>query len=151
MKITKIMTDLLKAVEKKKTINYLYGMDDEYIYLFVGGHKIFKIHKELFLIDLSKALPDKSPLENPSKFFKDYNFDEAWKTDELKILDNKITAIKLVSENSHVWINEKFLKDYDSNCTFKISNIKSPVFVYENEIIVGLILPIFVKEDRNND
>ena len=38
--------------------------------------------------------------------------------------------------------NEKYLKCFNENCTFKVVNAITPVLVYENDNLVGLICPI---------
>lgn len=150
MKINKIMTDLLKLVDKKKTLKCNYSVDDDYIYYIPDGVRMFKISKDQWLIDLKKALPDKTPLNNPGKFFKVENsYEEAYKAKELRTID-KNTAIKIESDNSHAWINIDFLKEFEQDCTFKIGKPNQPVFVYEQGEVVGMILPINIKEDVNN-
>lgn len=152
MKVTKIMTDLLKLVEKKKTIYCNYAMDENYIYFAPDGYRIFKIYKPLFLIDLKKALPDKRPRESLTYFFKADNLEEGNKTGEMRVIDGrKKTIIKIKSEHSHAWINEKYLKEFEADCSFKIGTPKQPVFIYEHNEVVGIVLPVRMEEDLDND
>lgn len=152
MKVTKIMTDLLKLVEKEKTTACNYGVDENYIYFAPDGYRIFKICKPLFLIDLKKALPDKRPLENPSYFFKADNLEDGKTTGEMRVADDrKGTIIKIESEHSHAWVNEKYLKEFDPDCSFKIGKPRQPVLIYENDEVVGIVCPVNVKEDPDND
>lgn len=44
MKVTKIMTDLLKRVEKKQTNFCNYSVDENYIYFTPDMSRIFKIY-----------------------------------------------------------------------------------------------------------
>lgn len=147
MKITKIMTDLLKLIEKDKTVTINYGIDDDYVYLTPDGKRLHRIPKSSFLIDLSKALPNKAPLSNPRNFFRVDDIEDACKTDELKVIEGpKRTLVKLVSEKSYTWIDTNFLKEYEKDCTFKIGKPNQPVLVYESEELVGMVLPVRVKE-----
>lgn len=108
---------------------------------------MYRIPKNLWLIDFDKALPDKCPLDNPKKFMTDNNTEIARMTNERRVIE-KDTVIKFVSDKSYAWINEKLLKVFDlDNSSFKLSSPKSPVFIYENEKIVGLVLPVFIKEE----
>ncbi len=145
MKITKIMTDVLKLVEKGKTQQANYGVDDQFIYLTLDGHKMYKIHNNDFYIDLRKALSDKIPLTNPRKFFNEDCYEVAEKTSEMRQV-KKFTVVKIANEKKHAWINVNYLKDFESDCTFKIVNKKSGVLVYENGTVVGLILPVNVED-----
>ena len=58
----------------------------------------------------------------------------------------EISVVKITNDNTYAWINETYLKEFEVDCTFKISSPKSPVFVYEEDELVGLILPVHVKE-----
>ena len=45
-----------------------------------------------------------------------------------------------------IYVNEKHLKNFDlSNCTFKGTGATNGVFVYENEIMVGYVMPMRLK------
>ena len=145
MKITKILTDLLKAVEKKKTFEINYGYDDGYVYYLPDKYRAYRIHSDEFLVDMVKALPDKTPLM-ARKFFDDSNAEDAIKTNELREI-NKVTVVKIVGANSYAWINTAYLKEFEADCTFKITGPKAPVYIYEQDKLVGLILPVFIKED----
>lgn len=121
MNVTKIMTDLLKLVDKKKTQTCNYGVDKRYVYITFQGHSMFKIDRDLFLIDLEKALPDKRPLTNPGEMFNvnKVDLEDAIKSKEIRRFD-KTTVVKLVSDNYQTWINERYLKEFDKRCSFKI-------------------------------
>lgn len=150
MDVTKIMTDLLKLVKKEKTVKCNYSIDDDYVYYTPDGYRMYRIPKNLWLIDMSKALPNKTPLIKPGKFFEIGDAEDAKKTGELKAIE-KGTVVKLEGERSHVWINEAYLKEFDNGCTFKINEPKYPALVYESGELVGVILPVRVKEDLDND
>lgn len=45
-----------------------------------------------------------------------------------------------------IYVDEKHLKNFDlSNCTFKGTGATNGVFVYENEIMVGYVMPMRLK------
>lgn len=153
MKLNKIFTNILKtAANGKKVVNANYGIEDGYIYYIPDGHRMFRIPENDFLIDLKKAFPKKIPLTNAKKFFESRrDKEEAIKTNELKTINSgKNTLVKIQSKNNHAWINIDYLKEFNSDCTFKIVNNISPVFIYEYEECVGLILPVKVVEDSND-
>lgn len=146
MNVIKIMTDLLKAVGKDKTATCNYGVDEEYIYFLPDGYRGYRIPKLLFLIDLEKALPNKTPLNNPSKFFDDKLAELAVKTNEIRVI-GKDNVVKIKGETSHAWLNVNYLKEFGPDCTFKVVSPKSPVYVYEWEKLVGIVLPVRVAEE----
>ena len=144
MKITKILTDLLKAAEKKKTLNINYSYQGDYIAFLPDGHRAYRIHKNDFLVDLVKALPDKVPL-SLTNIFDDSHAQDAHKTNELRVID-KANVVKIAGYNINVWINTAYLKEFEENCTFKVTGEKCPVYVYEQGKLVGLVLPVDIKE-----
>lgn len=145
MNSTKIYTDLLKAVEKDKTVYVNYGIDEENVYLFLDQYRIFKFKKANFLIDLEKALPNKTPIQNCNRFFDDESKAVAQRTKDLKQID-KATVVKIANESGCAWINEKFLKEFDKEATFKIGKPHEPVQVIEQGEVVGIVLPVNMNE-----
>ena len=144
MKITKILTDLLKSVEKKKVLEINYSYQGDYIAFLPDGHRAYRIHKNDFLIDLAKALPDKQPL-SLTNVFDDSHAQDAIKTNELREIDKK-TVVKIAGYNVHAWVNTAYLKEFEDDCTFKVTGEKCPVYVYEQGELVGLVLPVDIKE-----
>lgn len=64
-------------------------------------------------------------------------------TNELMSKD-KVTLQKVTDGKIEVWINTAFLKNFDKSATFKITGEKSPILVFEDDTLVGLILPVRV-------
>ena len=151
MKVTKILTDLLKQVEKGDLSRVFYGADKEYTFYSPDGHRGYKIPSNRFLVDLEKALPNRAPVADFKKFLRDEDSYPAYKTNEIRKINNPygkktIDVVKISNGDKYAWINEVYLKEFDVDCTFKISSPKSPVFIYEDDELVGLILPVHVKE-----
>ena len=151
MKLVKIFTEILKMKEKDK-FSANYGIQDGFIYYMPDGHRIFKSPENVFLIDLKKALPAKVPINNPNKFFNIDNSELAFKTTEIKVIENgKIQVIKIANDKSYAWVNVKYLEYFEGDISFKISNSKTPVLVYEYDELVGLVLPVFIPEDQKKE
>lgn len=144
MKVTKILTDILKITgNSKKSVICSYGADREYVYWTPDGHRMYKIPQEDFLIDLGKAFPDKIPLNNPNKMFDDSNTESAVKSNLIRVI-GKENLVKIVSEKSHAWVNVDYLKEFEPDCHFRIIKPNAPVFVYEDEKLVAIVLPVRV-------
>lgn len=145
MKTNKIVIDLLKQIYKNKDVmRIMYGFEGDYIYLSPDGYVGYKIPNKDFFIDMKKAVPDRVPIENiVKKYLNDKNHEDAFLTNDIKKVDKvKCTAIKISNDKTCVWVNEKFLKEFDKDCTFKILSPKSPIFIYENEEMAGFVMPI---------
>lgn len=148
MKINKLMADILKIVgNAKKSLAFNYGTDSEYVYFTPDGYRVYKIPQKDFLIDLGKAFPDRTPLSNPKKMLDDSNTEPAVKTNEIRVI-GKGNVVKIKSENTHAWVNVDYLKEFEPECTFRVIKPNAPVFVYEYEELVAIVLPVRVAEDN---
>lgn len=47
-----------------------------------------------------------------------------------------------LGSNEPIYINKQLLKYYGKNISFKVIDSKSPVFVYEKDTLVGIVLPV---------
>lgn len=150
MKVTKILTDLLKAVEKNKTLKIKYSYDGDYVCYTPDGNRMFRIYKDDFLIDITKALPETAPIMLRG-IFDDSHSEDAFKTNEIRVIDKKKTIIKIagLSASNYAWINTDYLKEFDDNCTFRINGEKNPVFIYEQDELVGLIMPVIFNDQED--
>lgn len=151
MKLTKIFTELLKLRDKNET-RLRYGIQDGFIYYTPDGNRMFKIPEKEFLIDLTKAFPSLVSLTNVKQLFDDKGTEPAIKTNEMKLtMDGKATVVKFVSEKSYAWVNVKYLDYFTEEVTYKIIGRNKPVFVYEYGNLVGIILPVNMREESDND
>lgn len=66
--------------------------------------------------------------------------EEAIRTNKL-IQDGKRTLSEIMGPDFKVYLDTKLLKAFDKNATYKVSGSKTPVLVYENDILVGLVCP----------
>lgn len=55
------------------------------------------------------------------------------------VLDMELNKL---GSNEPIYVNKQLLKYYDKNMSFKVINSKSPVFVYEKDSLVGIVLPV---------
>ena len=47
--------------------------------------------------------------------------------------------------NENIYVDESLIKYFDlENSTFKGRNRKSPIYIYEDEVMVGVVLPVVV-------
>lgn len=63
----------------------------------------------------------------------------------------KIDKVGIVVQIGDKWFAEKNLKNFE-NPTFKTTEkFPDPVYVYEYEILVGLVMPVKVKDGDSDD
>lgn len=131
MKIKEINKKFMNLYFKEK--NIVYQKEDNYIYI-TDSYTLYKLKEEDFIlnINLFKQV-------NLLKFLNETGYKDSIISDELFIKDK--IKLRLIYNNEYkIKINNDYLKCFD-NPTLKIKNETSPVLVYENELLVGLICP----------
>lgn len=78
---------------------------------------------------------------------------DAWKRVEVRedagerlLGKKKIKCKKFKTNNSFCYVDEKYLKYFDSKAEYRIKNEKNAVLVFENNSLTGIIMPFLVKE-----
>lgn len=135
MKLKKIQKEFLDLYYKGKTIAYEFDEENGKVYL-TDTYRLYVINYEdfIFRFDLFRTAS-----------LKQFNIDEGYTEG---IITNTIysgdinTRLITNSDNTlNITINEKYLDLFD-NPTVKIKSEDKPVLIYENDIFVGLVLPI---------
>lgn len=151
MNYIKIQNDILKAKDKYdisvKRFPYMYGCYDNNVGIVDDGKSIYLIPDKLFYLDKDKIFNSvssnivekmvKSELDTQSLIF----------TGNIRSLkDCKIdVAILKDDKNNEIAFNIKYLKNIGlkaNECTFKGTNYKSPIYVYEYDRLAAIIMPV---------
>lgn len=141
MKIKKVYDEIIKAsLNNEKAIIHLGKIEDK-IAISTDGFIMYFVPEKDFIFDAEKILRGRSKF-NANELTKDEpKAKPIGKTGEMKELLGKI-AVKIGDK----WINEKFLKVFE-NPEFKTTdNYIEPIYVYEKGELVGLIMPIRVRD-----
>lgn len=131
MKVRKINEEFLKIYYRKEKI--YYEKYEDYI-LLSDSYRIYKIKNDDCILDLTKFKEI-----SLHKFLDRQDYIVGNITDN--IIDGKIKLRKITTEDFDVYINDNYLKLFD-NPIVKVRADNEPILVYENDEIVGLILPI---------
>lgn len=102
------------------------------------AYRIYIIDENDFYLDSTKMINLKY-CEILRDTEKEDGYENAWLTNEMKVVKDKFNRIE--NSETYAYVNEKFLK-YFEDATFKIKHPHSPVLVYENEVLRGLVLPM---------
>jgi hypothetical protein len=152
MNFAKIQTDVVNAIIKKGNNNgFKYGLtqigDVKYVCI-ATEVMLYLIRSEDFMIDLNKW---DAPAFRPDRLISEaYKAKDAQRTCEQRFVpEYKATLVKVANESEHAWVNAVNLKMFDADAQFKIINRKSPVFIYEHDELVGVVLPVNVKGDSD--
>lgn len=137
MKIKELNKEIIKLFYNKNK-KILVEKKDGKIYI-TDSYVVWILNEEDFIFDINKfkTVNIKSIVDN----VENKELLNAIKSNEFSKEKNVVYS-KLVCEDIEVTINEKYLKCFNENCTFKVVNAITPVLVYENDNLVGLICPI---------
>ena len=152
MNYLKVQTDILKAVCKGNVHKVLRSVakssDGNEIYLICGdiGSHLYILEKEKFFLDYEKLVDEVGDLQSHiiQNILKGIdNAEQGYRTDQLIYIPSiKGNGVILKSEKYEVVVNEKLLKNFDQNCTFHLSGDLAPLYIYEDYVLVGVVLPI---------
>lgn len=132
MKINKVNEEFVKLYFKTKKV--YYQKVDKYVYL-SDSYRIYRLNEENCLLDTSKFI--EVNLEN---FMYCTNYNKGIITNELVVDKYKLRVIKTFDENEIIYVNDNFLKLFD-NPRVMVKDKTSPIYVYEKDELVGMILP----------
>lgn len=148
----KIQMDLLKAADardgwKHKPFNALWFETDDRVYICPEGLWMMGIIKPRFFLDISKIFNDASPFISGEQFLKSgQNTTPAEDTHIIMDLvehGKKMKLHKFMVDDDPVYVREDFLKYFEKDYSrFTGTNSTSPLYVWENDDIVGLIMPV---------
>lgn len=151
MKFDKIQQEILKAAFKRdethneKCFQWLHFETDDNVCVVDHGVAIYIIPKKHWYLDIEKVF-EKPPVQLEALMKEENDAEDV--TDlmtERQTPDKKMVRIfKIDKEDSpEIWIDSKILKVFDLDwCTFKGKKHNTPLFIYENGELAGVVLPV---------
>ena len=146
MNIINAQVEVLKeALKNKNTV--IYGVLDDKV-IIGNGNRLYIIPKKECGVDLTNIdsnnvkIMQESTLKN---FMNDDLCENVTLTDDKKVVDKK--TLRVFSKgDENIYVDEFLIKNFDlKRSTFKVKGARSIVYIYEDEVMVGLVLPILVK------
>lgn len=149
MNHVKIQVDIMKWNEnnrigrRNKIIFNGYQQDDENTFIVYNGVAIFIIPNNLVFLDLNKIFDGKQM--NVEKML-DYS-----KADKLtnSYLSKTIEKRKLKIYYNHeqtIYVDNDLYKYFDEEIEEKGTTVKEPIYIFEYNQLIGVLLPTVVKE-----
>lgn len=146
MNYLKIQNEVLKSAYdrelKKKPFKWFYYETENELIIGID-YGFYVIPKRIAFLNVEKTF--NAP---PCRAFKNIiddlrEFKDVVDTGVEKTLDDFTVHIFDCGDGEEVWINKNHLKMFDlKNSTFKGKNKKSPLFIYENDVLVGAMLGV---------
>ena len=148
MNIVKIQQEIIKDSLNYKRGKWFIQIKESEVYIMTRC-QVFILSSKEFVLDIDKLGLSITNIADSLLKSAD-NAKLAVKTSVLRVLCGT-PCIELKQEDTGelVYVDQTLLKLYDKNCDFKVINAKSPVFIYESDILVGVVLPIKVGKGVN--
>ena len=146
MNIINAQVEVLKEVLKKKN-TVLYGVLLDNV--IIGNvNRLYIIPKKKCGVDLTNIDSNNVKILNETvlkNIINDNLYENVTLTDDKKVAGKK--TLRVFSKgNENIYVDESLIKCFDlENSTFKGHNSKSPIHIYEYGVMVGLVLPVYVK------
>lgn len=144
MNVVKIQQDLIKDCLNNKASNWFIFSYKSAVVL-LNKCQVFIFPDKDFLLQESKL---RAAGVHSSDTFKnvieqEVHAEPARKTGISKEFHGKdCMELNKLGSNESIYVNKQLLKYYGKNMSFKVIDSKSPVFVYEKDTLVGIVLPV---------
>lgn len=151
MNINKILQNTIKKYKDPEAITSVCeGLPGYTGKVVAVGNKfsLYFIADEDFLLDVEKILEGREPFKLDWLLKEEEEAEPAWQTAELRQLE-KGKAIKIRNDKAEAWVNMKLLEPFSKNCGYKITKYNKPVWVCEGDRLVGMVMPVRVKEEEH--
>lgn len=145
MKYVKYQQDLLKELLSGKPIRGFIGHEGKNVLVTMDGFLMVAIPIYLWYLDVQRTREKLKPYEGKLAYL--YDEDEskpAIRTGIALIQNKKLVQIK--NEEAEAWVDEKLLRYFD-NPSFKIRSQSHAVGVYEEDRLVGIVMPVRKKAE----
>ena len=146
MNIINAQVEVLKeALNGKRKDKVVYGtLEDKVI---IGNvTRLYVIPKKDCAIDLTNVSCVNVLQESTLKgFLNDSECEDFNLTNDIRVLDDKITLRVFTNGKENIYLDERLIKNFDLKySTFKCKGARSVVYIYEDGVMVGFLLPIIV-------
>ena len=146
MNIINAQVEVLKeALNGKRKHKVIYGTLENKV--IVGNEaRLYVIPKEECAIDLTNIACVQVLQQSTLKtFVNDVECDNLTLTNDIKVLEDKRTLRMFTNGKENIYLDERLIKNFDlKNSTFKGKGARSIVYIYEDEVMVGFLLPVNV-------
>ncbi len=150
MEILKIQNNLIKAAEARDLTgderyfkDYKYYEDDNAVYMIDRAIAVYIIPKRLFYLDIDKVF-NQAPT-NIKKMIDDARYaEDLADTETEKTWGNRATVhIFATAAGDQIYLDKKLLKYHKlPECTFKGTKRNYPVYIYEEDLLTAVVLPV---------
>lgn len=148
MNYIKLQQDILKAKFDEDTRGrrspFLYGLYENSVAIIVNGCYIVFVPKHCFYLDLKKVFPDNVPVKLDTMLKRIYEAEPVEDTKSIRIVTDKERKVRVFAgPKDQIWLADDTFKYFGKDVTeYRGTDKKGPVYLYEYEVLVGIILPV---------
>lgn len=145
MKLDKVYNEVVKEVLKSNRRVIMGCIDNDTIGITTNGFMMYFIPKNEFLLDADALIKNRVNNANLDLFKEPKDLKEVVKTN-VYCKQGKNTLVKIGDK----YFNEKYLKNFEEYASFKTTDkFNAPLYVYEDDVLVGLVMPVRVDDKVN--
>ena len=144
--------EIVKAfINKDKPFNWYYGEYTENYQKYdciTDGHVLVAFGSDTFAISKEMFENHHMVLDNISQLIKKESSYEPAQLIGTKVLEgNKYNycVLKKESTGEEIFFNEKYKKYFTDNVEYKVTDSKSPIKIYNGNLFMGIVMPIYDK------
>ena len=157
MNYLKLQQDLIKELvnEPNKKQFIRIGRIDGNVAI-LTEYSVFIVPNDKFLLDYEKIKNKLMEMEEHTiRNFIPNDLVDVVKTNDIKVIAGQRLNSKsvhcnkyLIDNKTPLYVNEKLLKYFDDDENeYKGTNDKAPLFIYEDDMLVGFVLPVQVSKE----
>ena len=145
MNVVKIQQEIIKDLLNNKRGKYFIQIKESEVYI-MAKYQVFILSPKEFVLDIDKlGLSSTNIVDSLIKYANDAKM--AIKTGFIKSYisyGKEVNCLELKREDNDqlVYLDQSLLKLYDKSCEFAVIDSNSPAFIYESDILVGIVLPV---------
>jgi len=142
MNTKRVQTNFLKMLIDESPVYVLKDIKDfPNMVGITEGHAVYFIHETEFFLDKSKM--KEVDLESIVQDISKSTLSRRTGVEKKDNSGRKTNLIEIKNEDISIWLDDKFLKEFDDKyASYFATNEFSPVYIKENGILAGLILPV---------
>ena len=144
MNIVKLQQEIIKDSLNYKRDKWFIQIKESEVYI-MTRYQVFILRSKDFVLDINKlGLSNTNIVDSLIKSAKEAKpaIKTCIKYDICQGKDVNYLELKREDNGELVYVDQTLLKAYNKDCDFAVINGKSPVFIYESDILVGVVLPI---------
>lgn len=151
MKLKQLYNELIKAYLDDKIYNWNYGEDGDNVYLMQNQNVVWIIPKACYPFDNERIFSTPPLRRDPKNLIKTAYDGFELELTPVTISEGKLKLHLLKSEKFDTYVSDQYWKFLVTGTTFRAIDRRSPVFCFEEETLVAMIMPVVrnIRREKN--